>query len=165
MTYFNLKTFAVSTIIGIFAVLMTACNEKPPMTPAETALRLLALHGLLGKTPSERSAEEKNTLVDPAELKALFVDLNQYDKFTGELFTGVIIGALANHQSNLQETRHGTTAEVTAGKANIYLDLVDNIWKINLNKTIPAEMKERAQKEKKRYDAAKAAGEAVTNSL
>ncbi|MBN2718971.1 MAG: hypothetical protein JXX14_24200 [Deltaproteobacteria bacterium] len=154
---------AIAAIALVFCIVigLTACNQKPPMTPAETALRLLALHGLLGKTPKERTEKDKNTLVDRDELASFFVDLDKYDQFTGELFTGVILGALAANQSKLQETRRKTTAEVSAGSATIYFELVDNIWKISLEKTIPREMKDRAKAEKQRYEAAKAAGEAA----
>ena len=144
------------------AAILTSCEKRPPMTPAETALRLLSLHGMLGKSPSDRTKKDKTTLVEKEELEAYFVDLDKYDKFTGELFTGVILGALAQNQSRLQESRKETTAEVTAGKATIYFELVDNVWKINLEKTIPVEMKDKASVEKARYEAAKSAGEAAT---
>lgn len=142
-----------------------ACNAQPPMTPAETTLHLLAVHGLLGKSPGDRSAKDKNTLVDSDELIGMFVDLNQYDKFTGELFTGIILGALATNQSRLEESRTAQSAQVTAGRLVIHLDLVNNVWKINLGKTIPEKLKARATMEKQRYDAAKAAGEAMSNSM
>ena len=134
------------------------------MTPAETALKLLSLHGLLGKSPSERTARDKKTLVSHEEMASLFVDLGNYDKFTGELYTGVVIGALANNQSQLQETQRINTAEITAGRAIIHFDLVNNIWKINLEKTIPEDMKARAKLEKQRYDAARSAGQAAAKS-
>ncbi|MBN2527792.1 MAG: hypothetical protein JXR76_15490 [Deltaproteobacteria bacterium] len=143
---------------------LSSCSDQPPMSPAETTLKLLALHGLLGKNPSERSPEEKNTLVNSDELKSLFVDLDRFDKFTGELYVGIILGALARNQSQLVENRQKTTAEIIAGKATIHLDRVENVWKINLNKTIPQPMKEQAQKEKIRYEAAKSAAEATTAS-
>jgi hypothetical protein len=142
-----------------------ACNDRPPMTPAETTLHLLAVHGLLGKSPGDRSDKDKNTLVDADDLNELFVDLADYDKFTGELYTGVILGALAANQSKLEESRTEKSAQVTAGRMVIHLDLVNNLWKISLGKTIPDKLKERAIIEKQRYDAAKAAGEAMSNSM
>ena len=148
----------------MFMLLLVSCNDTPSMTPAETALKLLALHGLLGKSPSERTDRDKKTLVSHEELSSLFVDLEDYDEFTGELYAGVVIGALAGNQSQLKETKRKNAAEITAGSAIIYFDLVNNIWKINLEKTIPEDMKTRAKLEKQRYEAARAAGQAAAKS-
>ena len=160
--YFCQRINVFCIVFVASAAFLASCEKKPPMTPAETALRLLSLHGMLGKNPSERTKKDKTTLVDKEALMDYFVDLDQYDRFTSELYTGVILGALAQNQSRLQETKTKTTAEVTAGKATIYFELVDNFWKINLEKTIPADMKKRAETEKARYEAAKSAGEAAS---
>ncbi|MBN2342723.1 MAG: hypothetical protein JXX29_16890 [Deltaproteobacteria bacterium] len=152
----------VPLLIFVFALpIFAGCDQHPSMTPAETALHLLSMHGLLGKTPGERSKAAKETLASEAELNDMFVDLNKYDKFTRELFTGIVIGAIARHQSKLLESKKKKTAIVTAGQAAIYFVLVDNTWKISLEKTIPDELKAKAKIEKARYEAAKAAGEAA----
>lgn len=148
----------------ILLLSIAACNNTPPMTPAETSIQLLSMHGLLGRSPGERSQSAKETLVSKQDLNEIFLDLDHYDKFTGELYTGVVIGALARHQSRLLESKNKTTASITAGHALIHFDLVDNTWKINLDKTIPKEMKQKARAEKKRYEAAKAAGQAAAST-
>lgn len=152
----------LTSIVALCAVIcfgtLSGCNSQPPMTPAETSLKLLSIHGLLGRAPQQRSKTAKETLVSKQELNRFFTDLDNFDKFSGELFTGIILGALARNQSRLMETRKTTTASVTAGNAIIHFELVDDTWKINLDKTIPESMKKKAKEEKKRYEAAKAAG-------
>ncbi len=143
-------------VIGAALAVLAACDRTPSRTPEGVAIELLKLHGLQGKLPGDRSTAQKNAPVDRRALRSLFSDLNRYDAFTGDLFVGVVVGALAHHQTSWKERRSRNRATLTAGNAVIVFLQMDGEWKISLAQTIPEPMKARAAQEKARYDAARA---------
>ncbi len=151
----------VKLLLALIIILISACNTDIPVSPKETAFKLLALHDLLGKKPGQRSKNAKNNEVDRDKLQLFFVDLDKYDKFTGDIYVGIVVGALAQKQRELKEQISGDSAKIRAGAGVIYLKKHDGRWKINLDKTIPVKMKKNARLEKERYDAAKEAGKAL----
>ncbi|MBN2804011.1 MAG: hypothetical protein JXR91_13035 [Deltaproteobacteria bacterium] len=150
-----IKYFLITVTIFMFA-----CNRTPD-SPVKVSEKLLVLHDLLGKTPKERSKEAKNSEVDRDELENFFVDLDRFDKFTADIYVGIIVSALAQKQKELQEKISGKEALVRVGEGTIYFKLVQNRWKIDLEKTVPKKMKERAKIEKDRYESAKETGKAL----
>jgi len=99
--------------------------------------------------------------VPRAELRLLFTDLDKLDPFIGDLYVGFVVGALARYQSRLFEVRTGKTASFKAGQAVIVLEQGEGGWRISLDRSVPAPLKERAAAEKIRYENAKAAGQSV----
>jgi hypothetical protein len=148
-------------LILLIIVSALSCSSEPAASPRQVAEKLLALHGLLGKQPEQRSKAAKNSEVDRDELDKYFIDLEKYDKFTGDIYVGVIVGGLAREQGGLREKITGRKAVIKAGEGIIYFELTGKNWKINLDKTIPDPIKERAKQEKQRYDAAREAGKAL----
>jgi hypothetical protein len=119
--------------------------------PIATVHQLLRLHGLLGKQPEERSHKTKNREVSMASLTPLFVNLEKHDPFLRDLYVGFVVGALARYQGKLFISKHGNEAEVRAGNLTVTMKLKDGHYKVDLEKTIPAAIKQRANREKVRY--------------
>jgi hypothetical protein len=129
--------------------------------PRAAAEHLLALHGLLGRKPGELTQEEKDAPVDRAAIAALVTDLGAYDVFTGDLYVGFVVGALAEQQGRWTTATDGARALIAAGGARIVFVRRGGAWKADLAASVPAEIKKRAAEEKRRYEAAKAAGRAL----
>jgi hypothetical protein len=146
--------------------LMAACTGDPKQAPDQhgpdpmiTVHELLRLHDLLGKQPEERSQKTKTKEVPTASLKPLFVNLENSDPFLRQLYVGFVVGALARYQGRLFVSKHGNRAEVSAGKLKVAMKLKDGRYKIDLEKTIPEVIRQRAKIEKTRYQEAKKSAE------
>jgi hypothetical protein len=129
--------------------------------PRAAAERLLALHGLLGRQPGELTQEERDAPVDREAIEGLVADVGAYDGFTGDLYVGFVVGALARQQGRWTTAMDGARALVAAGEARILFVRRDGAWKVDLGASVPDVVKRRAADEKRRYEAAKAAGRAL----
>jgi len=126
--------------------------------PRVAAERLLALHGLLGRQPEDLTQEERDAPVDRAAIAALVDDVAAYDEFTGDLYVGFVVGALARQQGRWTTLVDGARAQIAAGSARVFLVRAGGAWKVSLAASVPDEIKRKAAGEKLRYEAAKAAG-------
>ncbi|MDD5306239.1 MAG: hypothetical protein PHU25_02850 [Deltaproteobacteria bacterium] len=143
-------------------VLFSACSRKAlAPSPADTARELLALHGLVGRQPEDRSEADRKRPVDRKALTALFSDYATTDPFLADLYVGFLVGALARNQGDLRVTVQGKRAVVQAGKLGVALELRERTWLISLAASVPDGIKRRALEEKVRYENARAAGQAV----
>jgi hypothetical protein len=155
--------------VGLFAasaLALAACRGGDARGDASarargTAEQLLALHHLLGRQPESLAQEEKDAPVDPKALDALILDRGAFDPFVGDLYVGFVVGALARHQGRWITTVEGGAAAIQAGDVRVQLAETGGAWKIDLAASIPGIIKQRAAEEKKSYDAAKAAGNAL----
>ena len=152
MTAFS-RLLLVSLII-----LLAACTTDSKHVPGQhdpdpmtTVRELLRQHDLLGKQPEERSEESKNKEIPTASLAPLFLDLDNTDPFLRELYVGFVVGALARYQGRLFISKHRNRAEIRAGNLTVMMMLDGDRYKIDLKKTIPDAIKERAKKEYRRY--------------
>ncbi len=125
--------------------------------PRVAAHDLLALHGLVGRQPEERSEQEREQEIDPQALGRLIADLEEHDPFLADIYVGFVLGVLARHQTRLVVDRLGSRAVIIAGKARIVVVLDAGSWKIVLGESVPDEIKRRALEEQRRFDEAKAA--------
>jgi hypothetical protein len=125
------------------------------------AERLLALHGLRGRQPEDLSQAERDAPVDRAAIAALVADADAYDPFTSDLYVGFVVGALAKSQGRWTTALDGDRAVVAAGNARIAFVRRDGAWQATLGASVPDEIKKRAAEEKRRYDAARAAGQGL----
>lgn len=123
--------------------------------PLQTLNRLLELHGLSGKQPEERTEEAKSRMVTRADLAPLVGDLDNYDSFLSNLYVGFIVGVVARHQTRLYVSTTGDRADVTAGKAQVVLYLDDGNYRISLKDSIPPEIVQRAELEKRKIDSSR----------
>ena len=119
--------------------------------PMTTVRELLQLHSLLGRQPEERSEKAKNKEISTASLEPLFVNLDTHDPFLRDLYIGFVVGALARNQGRLFVTKRDNRADVRAGKLTVKMVQAKDRYKIDLDKTIPPEIKKRAAEEKTRY--------------
>ncbi len=119
--------------------------------PTSTVDELLRLHGLLGKQPEDRSHQTKSAEIDMASLEPLFVNFKKYDPFLRDLYVGFVVGALARYQGKLFISKHENEANVKAGNLTVRMRLDNDRYKIDLEKTVPAVIKQRAAKEKTRH--------------
>jgi len=124
--------------------------------PLATARALLALHDLQGRQPEERTKESVEKEVDREALAGLVEDLEGRDGFITDVYLGFVLGSLARNQTRLSAAREGTRAVIRAGKAAVVLDLAGGRWKVDLEASVPEEIKRRAIEEKKSYEEAKA---------
>ena len=152
---------ALLAIAGAFGCRAEGDDVGAATGPRATAESLLALHGLRGRQPEDLTRDEKNAPVDRAAIAALVADVAAYDEFTGDLYVGFVVGALAKHQGRWTTAMDGAQALIAAGDARILFVRSGGKWKVDLAASVPDEIKKRAAEEKQRYEAAKAAGEAL----
>jgi hypothetical protein len=137
------------------------CAEEPDPEavavpdPLQTARDLLALHDVLGRQPEERPDRAKQEPVDRRALAALISDLDGRDPFVTDLYVGFVVGALARYQKKLVATASAGRATVVAGRARVAMRLEGERWKVVLEESVPAEIKERAAAEKRRFEEAR----------
>lgn len=129
----------------------TAPRDHGP-NPIHTLNKLLEHHDLLGKQPEERSERAKNKPVHRKELEPLVLDLDKFDDFLSNLYVGFIAGVVARHQTRLYVSKVGNKAIVTAGKARIVLQLVDDAYRISLEESIPSEIAKKALLERAKIE-------------
>jgi hypothetical protein len=129
--------------------------------PRAAAERLLQLHGLLGRQPEELTQAEKDAPVDRKAVAGLVDDVGAYDEFISDLYVGFVVGALAKHQGRWTTAMDGAQAIIAAGGARILFVRKDGAWKVSLAASVPDEIRKRAAEEKRRYEAAKATGDAL----
>jgi len=159
------RAFAIAA--AFLAIAATgACRDRADdgagaAGPRATAERLLELHGLLGRQPEELTPEQKGATVDRAAVAGLVADLGAYDEFTGDLYVGFVVGALAEQQGRWTTAMDGARALIAAGNARILFVRRNGAWKVDLAASVPDVIKERAAEEKIRYEAAKAAGQGL----
>lgn len=152
-------------LLTVLVVLALACGEEGQKSPPDVpdpliaARELLALHDLLGRQPDERTAESQEQEIDRAALTRLVADLEHREPFISDLYVGFVVGALARFQDRLVATVIGSRATIVAGRARIVLQLDNGKWKFVLEESVPAEIKERATAEKRRYEAAQTAAD------
>ncbi len=152
------------TIPSLLALLLlTGCAEKAPEEttgpdPLATVESLLKLHDVWRKQPEERSSESRQRSVDNDALKELVYELEKEDPFFANLYVGFVVGALARYQTRLGVTIRGDRAEVQAGALQVVMRRVDRSWRVDLDRTIPEEIKARARAEKRRLAGAASPG-------
>jgi hypothetical protein len=154
----KLPFFLLPLITALLAACTMDTKQAPDPSgpdPMATVRELLRLHDLLGKQPEERPHKTKNKEVSTASLEPLFVNLETYDPFLRELYVGFVVGALARYQGRLFISKHENEAAVSAGNLKVRMKLKDHRYKIDLEKTIPDAIRQRANKEKNRYQKAK----------
>ncbi|NLN63745.1 MAG: hypothetical protein GX146_12830 [Myxococcales bacterium] len=157
----TLSTSLITLSACLFLITLSACRSAPSdapglaSTPTDVAWALLELHGLKGRLPEDRPRDVVDRLVPREKLQPLFLDLDEFDPFIGDLYVGVIVGALARHQDRLFASASREDATLTAGQSVIHLRKDQGGWKVHLEKSIPEEMKARAQAEKARYENAR----------
>jgi hypothetical protein len=140
------------TVLSVVAC-MDAKQTSDPTDPDPTITvnELLRLHGLLGKQPEGRSHKTKNTEIDMASLEPLFVNLEKHDPFLRDVYVGFVVGALARYQGKLFVSKHENEANVRAGNLTVRMKLENDCYKIDLEKTVPTVIKQRAAEERARY--------------
>ncbi len=147
-------------LVPVFFWLIAACGENDSALaspdPRDVAKTILELHDLLGRQPEDRSEASREKEIPPAELEKLIVDYSSHDRFISDIYVGFTVGVLSRNQTRLFPLKKGKRAELAAGKATVHLDLIDGRWLINLGRTVPSQIKERAALEKKKFDDAKA---------
>jgi hypothetical protein len=159
-------TAKIRTVAALFlvAAAVAACRsggEEGAQGPRAAAERLLALHGLLGRQPEALTQAEKDAPVDRKAVAGLVDDVGAFDQFTSDLYVGFVVGALAKHQGRWTTAMDGAQAIIAAGGARILFVRKDGAWRVSLAASVPDEIKKRAAEEKRRYEAAKAAGDAL----
>jgi len=145
----------------IFALGLAACarskesssdeansNNKAPLAVVRA---LLKQHGLLGRTPEERTLRERETPVERSLIEPLFADLGREELFLEEIYIGFIVGVLARHQDNLMVDVTGSRASVQAGAATVVLVKKDEQYRIVLQESVPEGVRKRALQEQERY--------------
>ena len=143
------------------ALLISCANERQKAPgpgspdPLLTVETLLELHNLRGKQPEERSVEILRKQVAREDLEKLIVDFKKHDPFIGNLYVGFVVGALSRYQTRLHLTVKGKRAAVRAGKVQVVMRLVGDVWLVVLEDSVPFEIKARAREEKLRLLAAK----------
>jgi len=152
----------------LFAALLAGClagcdKPAPDPDPLETVRALLVLHDLEGKQPEQRTDAERKKGIDRAKLAELVGDLDDFDVFIADLYTGFVAGGAARAQENLSVRKVAGHAEVRAGKLDIVLERRGERWVIDLGRTIPPEIKKRAAEEHERFTQARARGQALVD--
>ena len=132
-------------------------NPRSP-DPLRTVQALLELHDLLGKQPEERSQAARQRPVDEAALIELVHEFEKDDPFLANLYVGFVVGALARYQTRLRVNVKGNCAEIRAGDLQVVLKLVGDVWRVDLEKSVPEEIKVRAKMEKLRLSRARVTG-------
>lgn len=152
-----LKPITVIGIMTIFFQLSSCTSTNPEQRPDPAAMinELLVLHHLKGRLPEDRTEQQKNTPVDPQTLNRFFLDTPKDDAFIRDLYIGFTLGALARNQNNLFVEKKGKRATVSAGNAKFQLVYELNQWRIDLERSIPDTIKEKAKQEKTKVDNAK----------
>ncbi|MCK9462332.1 MAG: hypothetical protein M0R80_22125 [Proteobacteria bacterium] len=155
-----------AAVVAAFVALAAAgaCQrggEEGAAGPRAAAEDLLALHGLLGRQPESFTEEERSAPVDRGAVAQLVSDLGAYDEFTGDLYVGFVVGALATQQGRWTTSMDGDRAVVAAGQARIAFVRRGGAWKVELAASVPEPIRKRAAEEKLRYEAAKAAGKSL----
>ena len=148
---------AISVCVVLSCVWAASCSPQGPhpapdeeRDPLATTSKLLEAHGLVGRTPDQRSPAERDRPIDKALLRPLFSDLDDYEPFIADIYVGFVVGALAEHQKRLFVSRQGLRSRVSAGQLDVQLKLEEGRWRIILAETIPEVIKKRAAAEKQR---------------
>ncbi len=132
-------------LVGVVAL---GCRETVDVPdPRLTVSKLLAVHGVLGKDADQRTSGDRKKRIGTADLKALFVDYDNFDPFLADLYVGFVVGALARFQDRLVVNRTLNRTVITAGKATVVMQLDDNGWRILLGRSVPEAIKARAKLE------------------
>jgi hypothetical protein len=139
------------TVLSVACVDAKQTSDPTNPDPTITVNELLWLHGLLGKQQEDRSHQTKSIEVDMASLETLFVNLEKHDPFLRDVYVGFVVGALARYQGKLFVSKHENEADVRAGNLTVRMKLENDRYKIDLEKTIPAAIKQRAAEEKSRH--------------
>jgi hypothetical protein len=159
-------TARITTVAALAVALIAAgaCrsgDEEGAGGPRAIAERLLALHGLLGRQAEELSQAERDAPVDREAVAGLVDDVGAYDEFISDLYVGFVVGALAKSQGRWTTAMDGERALIAAGDARVYFVRSGGAWKVSLAASVPDVIKERAAEEKRRFEAAKAAGQGL----
>lgn len=145
-----LLVLMVATCLGALAM---GCAREADADPAATVRELLALHGLLGQSPENRSETQRAQPVAPERLAVLLMDDAAPNPFLANLYVGFVVGALARHQDRLVFNSEGDSVFVQAGDARIVLRLRDGRYRIVLSESIPPIIRERALAQQRRLTA------------
>jgi hypothetical protein len=141
------RAFIISILsVGGCDRFQSESTERP--SPLDTANKILALHGLAGKTPEARPPQVRKTIPNPETLKQLFLDYDKEDPFLANLYVGFVVGALSVNQRNLHVFQESHRAEIKAGNARISMHLLGGAWRVSLAESVPEVIKARAKMEK-----------------